>query len=93
MIYSKGGSIPPIQPSNKPDYVISDEVIDATNSTEDFGEFVKTKFLKFLIENNLTEGIISNKYGEKAIVKRDKHGFYNIKITNKMTIRRVDAEE
>ena len=47
MIYSKGGSIPPIQPSNKLDYVISDEVIDATNSTEDFDEFVKTSFEVF----------------------------------------------
>lgn len=56
-------------------------------SNEAFEAFVKSKFIDFLVEHEMAEGTISNGLGSKATVKRDKHGFYKVIITNESTSR------
>ncbi|MEK5060888.1 MULTISPECIES: hypothetical protein [unclassified Paenibacillus] len=52
-----------------------------------FRDLVHEKIIPFMQENNLTDGTFKTSVGDSAVVKRDKHGFYNVKITTKEDVR------
>ena len=57
-----------------------------------FKDFIDTKFIPFMQENEMVEGTISNGLKYKAYVKKDKHGFYRVKITEESTSRGIKDE-
>ena len=52
-----------------------------------FERLVKDKFVDFLKDNELAGGVINDGCGNRATVKKDKHGFYKIVITQETTDR------
>lgn len=55
--------------------------VKADLAIRDFENFVESVFLNFLISNRLEGGSLNNGYGEKAVVTKDKHGFFRVKYT------------
>lgn len=52
-----------------------------------FRDLVHDKIIPFMKEQNLSEGTFKTSLGDAAVIKRDKHGFYNVKITTKEDVR------
>jgi hypothetical protein len=52
-----------------------------------FERMVQEEFIKFLGDNKLPKGTIFDGCGNKATVKKDKHGFYKITVTQETTDR------
>lgn len=48
-----------------------------------FKEFIHNTFIPFMKEHNLAHGTLRSNGGDKAVVKRDKHGFYEVTFTFK----------
>lgn len=49
----------------------------------DFQKLVEEKVIPFMREHKLVKGTLSDGVAETATIKRDKHGFYSVKFTNK----------
>jgi hypothetical protein len=58
-----------------------------------FNKFVKNEFIQFMNKHELAEGSISDGVGNKALVKRDKHGFYKIRLVSESTSRGTEDKE
>ncbi|ATO48540.1 hypothetical protein P4V86_03250 [Brevibacillus laterosporus] len=52
-----------------------------------FHNLVHEKIIPFMQGNNLTDGTFKTSVGDSAVIKRDKHGFYSVKITTREDVR------
>lgn len=52
-----------------------------------FRDLVREKIIPFMQGNNLSDGTFKTSVGDSVVIKRDKHGYYNVKITTKEGIR------
>lgn len=62
---------------------MSEQVMNESTdfARRDFKLFVEGVFVPFMKKYQLSQGTISNGFGARAVVRRDKHGFYSVTIT------------
>jgi hypothetical protein len=52
-----------------------------------FERMIQEDFIKFLDKHELATGTVTDGCGSKAVVKKNKHGFYKITVTTETTDR------
>jgi hypothetical protein len=45
--------------------------------------------IEFMKQNEIVQATIKDQAGSKATIKRDKHGFYNVSVTEQQQVRNV----
>lgn len=53
----------------------------------DFEVIIKEKLIQFMVDNNLVSSTVSDGCGNRAVIKKNKHGFFKVQITNESTER------